>query len=110
MKIDLCDRPERNARPFDDDSGQGGIPDSDGIILGPNQNDSGLSGNSVFESSSCESSSSTIEENLNSLLDRFFNFFGSGSGESMYAAPADTSRGSTDSPFIGDAGDFCPSD
>jgi len=31
MQGDLCDRPERNARPFDDDSGHG--PLEDGIIF-----------------------------------------------------------------------------
>ena len=31
MKVDLCDRPERNTGPFDDNYGQGGL--SDGIIL-----------------------------------------------------------------------------
>jgi len=54
MKGDLCDRPERNARPFDDDYGQGLL--EDGIILNSKNNDFGPSGDSVFESSS-----STVE-------------------------------------------------
>ena len=130
MKADLCDRPERNARPFDDDYGQGGF--SDGIILDSNKNEFGTSGGSTFESSSC-----TIENQKN-LLDRFFNLFGAKSSEGMYPDPIDTGSASPDSPwmeklwdffipesggayyctdpskmvpptpFLGDMGDFCP--
>jgi hypothetical protein len=61
MKGDLCDRPERNARPFDDAL-------EDGIILNSKNNDFG----SVFESSS-----STVENQKN-LFSRFFDLFGAG--------------------------------
>ena len=130
MKADLCDRPERNARPVDDDYGQGGF--SDGIILDSNKNEFGTPGDSVFESSS-----STIENEKN-LLDRFFNLFGAGRDQDMCPAPIDTGYASTESPwmeklwdffipesggayyctdpskmappspFFGDMGDFCP--
>ena len=98
MKVDLCDRPERNARPFDDDYGEGGL--SDGIILDSNKNDFCTSGDSVFESSSF-----TIENQKN-LLDRFFNLFGAGSDEGMCPAPVDTGYAPTYSPWMEKLCDF----
>ena len=98
MKGDLCDRPERNARPFDNNYGQGGL--SDGIILDSKKNEFGTSGDSVFESSSC-----TVENQKN-LLDQFFNLFGSRSGEDICPTPIDTEYASTDSPLMEKLWDF----
>ena len=92
MKVDFCERPERNARPFDDDYGQG--PFSDGIILDSKKNDFGTSGDSVFESSSFTA------ENQKNLLDRFFDLFGAGSDEGICPAPVETGYDSTDSPWM----------
>jgi hypothetical protein len=61
---DFCDPPERNARPFDDDSRQG--PLEDGIIF--NSKNHGL--NSIFESSS------STGENQEGFFCRFFGLFG----------------------------------
>lgn len=88
MKGDIFDRPERNARPSDDDPGQGGLPDG-AILDNPNNpNDLGGSNNSVFASASC----SVETETENSLLDRFFNLFGFGAGsdDGMCPAPSET--------------------
>lgn len=100
MKGDLCDKPERNARPFDNDNNHGQGRLSDGIILDSKENEFGTSGDSVFESSSC-----TIENQKN-LLDQFFNLFGSRSGEDICPTPIDTEYASTDSPLMEKLWDF----
>ena len=94
MKGDLCDRPERNARPFDNDDGQGGAL-SDGIILDSDKNDFGISGDSVFESSSCTT------ETKRSLLNRFFSLFGNGNeAGNICPASVDTNSTCTDSKWV----------
>lgn len=91
MRGDLCDRPERNARPFDDDPGQG--PVEDGIILNPNNNNLNPLGDSTFESMS----SST--ENHKNFLSRFFDLFGGLNDDTM--CPVNGSEyNSGDSPFM----------
>jgi len=93
MKNDLCNRPERYSRPFDDDYGQG--PLEDGIILNSKNNDFGPSGDSVFESSS-----SPVEDQKN-WFSHFFDLFGTGSEEGMCPAAVETvSGGYTDSPLM----------
>jgi hypothetical protein len=90
MQGDLCDRPERNARPFDDDSGR--VPLEDGIIFNPNNNNLDPSGDSIFESSSSSA------ENQKSFFSRFFDFFGGVSDDSM--CPVNTDYASSDSSFM----------
>lgn len=76
MKGDLCDRPERNARPFDDDDyGQGLL--EDGIIFNSKNNDLASSGDSIFESSS------STDENQKNFFSRFFDFFGGVSDDNI---------------------------
>jgi hypothetical protein len=90
MQADLCDRPERNARPFDDDSGQG--PLEDGIIFHSKNNDLDPSGGSVFESSS------STAENQNNFFSRCLDLFGGGSDDNM--CPVNTDYASSDSPLM----------
>ena len=71
MKVDLCDQPERNASPFDDDYGQG--PLEDGIIF----NSKNTSGDSIFESSS------SPVENQKNCFSRFFDLFGEVNDDNM---------------------------
>ena len=75
MQGDLCDRPERNARLFDDDSGQG--PLEDGIIFNPNKNDLNPLGDSTFESVS------SSEETTKNFFSRFFDLFGGVNDETI---------------------------
>jgi hypothetical protein len=90
MQGDLCDRPERNARPFDDGSGRG--PLEDGIIFSSKNNDLDPSGDSIFESSSSPA------ENQDSFFSRFFDLFGGVSDDSM--CPVTTDYAFSDSPFM----------
>lgn len=133
MQGDLCDRPERNARPFDDDSSMG--PLEDGIICNSNQNDPSPLGGSVFESSV------PLVENQKSFFSHFFGLFGglsegnvcpANASEYNYSHPPfmdklfdicdffipeggggggeycpDPSMLVPPSPFMGDCGDFC---
>lgn len=96
MKGEFCDRPERNARPSDNNYDSGQAPDPDGIILNSKKNDFGSSSDSVFESSSC---TITIDSQK-SWFNRFFDLFGSGSEDSMCPAPVETTYASTDSPWM----------
>ena len=75
MQGDLCDRPERNARPFDDDYCQG--PLEDGIIFNSKNNGLNPSGDSIFESSS-----STVE-NQEGVFSCFFGLFGGVSDDNI---------------------------
>jgi len=91
MKGDICDRPVRNARPFDNDnhySGKGLV--EDGIIFNSKNNDP--SGNSIFESSS------SPVENQKSFLSRFFDLFGGGSDNNM--CPVNTEYAYDESPLM----------
>ena len=91
MQGDLCDRPERNARPFDDDSGHG--PLEDGIIFNSKNDALDPSGDSIFESSS------SSEGNTQNLWNRFFGLFGGVSDENM--CPVNTAEyPTTDSSLI----------
>jgi len=92
MKGDLCDRPERNARPFDDDYGQG--PLEDGIIFNSKNNDFDPSGDSIFESSS------SPVENQKNFLSRFFDLFGGVSDDGMCPVNGKTDYVSSDSPLM----------
>lgn len=75
MQGDLCNRPEWNAHPFDDDSGRGLL--EDGIISNPNNNDRNPLGDSTFESSS------SSEENTKNFFSKFFDLFGGASNNKM---------------------------
>jgi len=100
MQGDLCDRPERNARPFDDDSGRGSL--EDGIIFNSNNNDLDPSGDSIFESSS------SSVENQKNFFSRFFDLFGGVSDENI--CPVNTDYASSDSPLMDKLSDmlgFC---
>lgn len=130
MQGDLSDRPERNARPFDDNYDQGLL--EDGIIFNSKNNDLDPSGDSIFESSSSPA------ENQESFFSRFFDLFGGLNDDSVCPVNTDYAYSNsplmdklcnmlgffipetggvyhcTDpsmmmppSPFIGDLGDFC---
>lgn len=82
MQGDFCDRPERNARPFDDDSGHG--PLEEGIIFDSKNDALDPSGDSIFESSS------SSEGDTPNLWNRFFGLFGGGGDPNM--CPVDTAE------------------
>jgi hypothetical protein len=89
MQGDLCDRPERNARPFEDGSSRG--PFEDGIISNSNNNHLDPLGDSIFESSSASA------ENEKSFFTRFFDLFG---GVIDDMCPVNTNYPFSDSPFM----------
>ena len=125
MRGDLCDWPERNARPFDDDPGQG--PLEDGIIINPNKNDLNPLDDSTFESTSsstenrknffrtddsiCPVNGSEYNDIDSPFMDKLCNmlgFFIFENGGAYHCT--DPSMIVPPSPFIGDSGDFPCSD